>query len=64
MRNKAIDEFDPSTESFTTVATMKESRYFFGSCLYDRDSLLVASGFENEHEKCKNCFLFNKNTLT
>ena len=63
-RNNTIDEFDNSTKSFKTVATMKEPRYWFGSCLYKKISVLVAAGLGEHDIETNNCFLFNTNTKT
>ena len=60
--NKTIDKFDNSTKSFKTVATMNEARDLFGSCRYDRSSLLVAGGRDEKHQETNNCFLYNTST--
>ena len=58
-RNKNVDEFDNSTKSFKTVATMKEARCWFGSCLYKKTLLLVAGGRDDNKRTNNDCFLYN-----
>ena len=43
---------------------MKESRRWFGSCLYKKSLVLVAGGRDDYDEVTNNCFLFNSNTKT
>ena len=62
--NNTIDEFDHFTKSFKTVASIKESRRWFGSCLYKKSLVLVAGGRDDYDEVTNNCFLFNSNTKT
>ena len=62
--NKTIDKFDRFTNSFKTVATMKESRYFFAPCCYKTYSLLVAGGRVDNKPITNNCFLYKTSTKT
>ena len=62
--NYTIDKLDRSTNSFETVARMKESRYLFASCCYKNNSLLVAGARVDNQPMTSNCFLFDTSTET
>ena len=62
--NKTIDEFENSTKSLKTVATMKESRYWFGSCVYESKLLLIAGGLYDNQQKSNNCFIYDTSSKT
>ena len=63
-RNNTIDQYNISTKTFEKVATMKESRYSFGICAFNKSEVLIAGGCDDKDEITNNCFLFNTNSKT
>ena len=59
--NNTIEEYNYSTKTFKTVATMNTFRRSFGICVFNEREVLVAGGLEN-YMATNSCLLFNTNT--